>query len=241
MLKVFCILCLLMMMHRAARSQVLIALLFGDKLNSGKLEFGLTVGPSLTNISGIDGKAKAGLNLGLYFNIRLSDRWFIHPEGVAKGGFGARKIPPYGTGNDSLDQFFQGGDIKRKIGSLSLPVLMHYRIKGKWFAELGPQVNLLVQPKDIFNGKVNDNDLTYTTDIRDDITLLDIGMAAGVLYRLREVRGMGVGIRYYAGLTDVQKNTVGSQRNSMWQFNVTIPIGTGKPRPPSPTPSTSTN
>ena len=31
--------------------QVISALLFGEKLNSGNLEFGLTIGPSLTKIS----------------------------------------------------------------------------------------------------------------------------------------------------------------------------------------------
>lgn len=231
MKKALSIIVLLVLQH-ATQAQVLIALLFGDKLNNGSLEFGLTVGPSLTNISGVGGNQKAGLNLGLYFNIKLNDRWFIHPEGVAKGGFGARNITPYSTGNDSLDQFFTGGKVKRKIGSLSLPVLMHYKISGKWFAELGPQVNLLIQPQDIFTNDIDGNELSYTTKIKGTITRFDIGGAAGLLYKLREEHGMGIGIRYYTGFTDIQKDIGGSQRNSMWQINVTIPIGTGKTSPP---------
>lgn len=236
MMKKCIAICISLLLYEATHAQVLIALLFGDKLNSGKLEFGLTVGPSFTNIKGAGGSYKAGLNLGLYFNIKLNDRWYIHPEGVAKGGFGARNIFPYPTGNDSLDNFFTGGDVKRKIGALSLPVLVQYRIAGKWFAQLGPQFNVLVKPKDIFNGKVNDNALTYTMEIRDKITKLDMGVAAGMLYKLREQKGMSIGIRYFGGLTDMQKDLGGTQGNSMWQINVTIPIGTSKTKPTANTP-----
>lgn len=239
MKKFVCIVSLLLFLHQVARTQVLIALLFGEKLNTGSLEFGITVGPSLTNITGAGGKSKAGLNLGLYFNIRLHERWYIHPEGVAKGGFGARDILPYSVGNDSLDKFFAGGSVKRKIGTLSMPVLIEYKIHKRWFAEIGPQVNLLTKSNDIFTNTVNDNELTNTVDIRDHITRFDFGMAAGLVYKLRENHGMGLCLRYYGGFTDIQKDLPGTNRNSMWQFNVTIPIGAGKARaqttpPPNP-------
>ena len=227
----------LLLLKQAAAAQVLIALLFGEKLNTGSLEFGITVGPSLTNITGAGGKSKAGLNLGLYFNIRLNDHWYIHPEGVAKGGFGARDIFPYSTGNDSLDQFFTGGSVKRKIGTLSMPVLMQYKIHNRWFAELGPQVNLLTKSSDIFTNSFNDNEITYTADIRENITRFDFGMAAGVVYKLQENHGMGLCLRYYGGFTDIQKDLPGANRNSMWQLNVTIPIGAGKARAQTPAPA----
>lgn len=225
----------LLLMQQTMQAQVVIALLFGDKLNTGAIEFGITVGPSLTSITNLKSDPKAGLNLGLYFNIRINERLFIHPEGIAKGSFGARHIIPYATGNDSLDQLFAGGDVERKIDALSLPVLLRYNISGKWFVEAGPQVDLLLKPKDIFSAKVNDNDLTYTTGIRDEITWFDIGLAAGIIYKLKKDHGMGLGIRYYYGLTDIQKNIQGNQRNSVWQLNVTIPIGAGKANvPPAP-------
>lgn len=228
---------LLLLMQQTMHAQIVIALLFGDKLNSGALEFGITVGPSLTNITNIQCDPKAGLNLGLYFNIRINDRLFIHPEGIAKGSFGARRIMPYATGNDSLDQLFSGGDVERKIGSLSLPVLLRYNISGKWFVEAGPQADILLKPKDIFTAKVNDNDLTYTTGIRDEITWFDFGLAAGLIYKLKKDKGMGLGLRYYYGLTDIQKHIQGTQRNTVWQLNVTIPIGAGKANtPPTPAP-----
>ena len=52
--------------HKAS-SQVLIALLFGKKLNTDKLEFGLMASPMLSDLTDIDGKPKPGLGVGLYF------------------------------------------------------------------------------------------------------------------------------------------------------------------------------
>ncbi|HYV53604.1 MAG TPA: hypothetical protein VE933_03350, partial [Chitinophagaceae bacterium] len=48
-------------------------------------------------------------------------------------------------------------------------------------------------------------------------------------YKFRkDKRGMGIGIRYFKGLTDILPSTTGTQVNSALQLNVTIPIGAGK-------------
>ena len=114
---------LLFGLHKMTTAQVIIALLFGEKLNSGKLEFGLFVNPVLTNISNIDSKYKTGLNLGLYFTIKISDNFYLHPEAGAKVSFGAKDIPIYPTGNDTLDALYKDGNIERKIKAFSLPLL----------------------------------------------------------------------------------------------------------------------
>jgi len=42
-----------------------IALLFGDKLNTGTLEFGIVVTPGVTDISSIASKPRDNLSLGI--------------------------------------------------------------------------------------------------------------------------------------------------------------------------------
>ena len=55
-----------------AKSQVLLSLIFGDKLNSDVLEFGLEGGTHFSNISNIEkDKALTVFSLGFYFDIRL--------------------------------------------------------------------------------------------------------------------------------------------------------------------------
>ena len=215
-----------------AFSQVMIALLFGDKLNSGKLEFGISVSPALTNITNLEGKAKPGLTLGLYFNIKMSEKFFIYAEGIAKGPFGTKDLIPYPTGNDTIDKLFADGKVERQINSFGLPLMASYRIAKNLNALAGVQANWMTKAKDKFDADDDGNDIDYTIDISDQLTTLDFGLTAGLHYKFKDDRkSMGVGIRYYGGLTDVLKNVEGTQANSAWNFMLTIPVGAGKSNP----------
>ena len=62
----------------AAQGQILISLLFGDKLNSDKIEFGLDGGLNITKLSGFQSaKPLAAFNLGFYFDIKIKNQWFL--------------------------------------------------------------------------------------------------------------------------------------------------------------------
>ena len=212
-----------------SEAQVLIAVLFGDKLNTGKLEFGITVNPALTNVTHLHSKLKPGLNLGVYFNLRPDKKIFLHLEGIAKGSFGAKGTAPYPTGNDSLDDLFAGGSVQRNIKAFCLPVLVRYAFSQHFFAEAGIQADMILKVKDVFQTKVADNDLEYTVKVTDQFTLLDFGVTAGAFYKLRTDRkSMGIGLRYVYGLTDIYKPVPGNQVNIAWQLTLTIPIGAGK-------------
>jgi len=211
------------------QSQVLIALLFGDKLNSGKLEFGLMVSPELSDLSGVHGKMRPGLALGLYFNYKINDRWYLHPEALPKLSFGAKDLPVYSLDNPNLDSLFATGDVKRTVKAIGLPLLVRYRVAGLFFLEAGPQINLITNAKDEFENKVDDNKITNEVKIKDQFTKFDVGYAVGLAYRVSHgVGALTFGFRYYGGLTDVMKPLKGSQLNSAMFFNVSIPIGAGK-------------
>ena len=63
----------------------------------------------------------------------------------------------------------------------------------------------------------------------DDCALLDFGLLAGLHYKFsKDRRSMGIGVRYFQGLTDVLKPTPGTQVNVAWQLVISIPVGTGK-------------
>lgn len=213
----------------SAQPQIIIAFLFGDKLNTGKLEFGIVVSPALTNISNIESKSKPGLNLSIYLNVRPDRKWFLHIEGVGKGAFGAKDILPYTTENDSLDNLFVNGSVQRNIQTFGLPILARYRITELFFAEAGVQANLRLKAEDVFKTKVAGNDLEYTVNVSDQIARFDFGIAGGLFYKFgKEKTSMGVGIRYYQGMIDTHKILSGNQVNTAWLLNITIPIGAGK-------------
>lgn len=215
-----------------SRSQVIIALLFGEKLNSGKLEFGLTTGLNYAKIYGYESAdSKTGLALGLYFNIKLSDRWYLHPEAIPKYPTGVNNFSPYSLGDAVLDSLFQHADVTRKIKNITLPVLMRYRIYKLLFAEAGPQIGLRTKAKDEFEA----GDLSYEKKIEEQFTRFDVGLAMGLNQRFSDKKtSMSIGMRYYTGFTDVDKLTAGTQRNGVWQVLISIPVGAGK-SPASPT------
>ena len=209
--------------------QVVIALLFGDKLNTDKLEFGLSVSPGLTNITNQDSKFKGGLNLALFLNFRPDRRFYLRVEAIGKGSLGAGSIHPYATGNDSLDALFKGGEVLRKITSFGLPVLCRYRITGRFFAEAGLQADWFLHVKDIFTADVSGEQLEYTKNTSDQYTKLDLAVAAGLYYKLRPDRkSIGLGLRYVRGITDIARTAPGTQANIMWQLHISIPVGAGK-------------
>ena len=52
-------------------SQVLISLIFGDKLNSEHIEFGLEGGANFSNLQGVSSDFKSNFNLGFYFDFDI--------------------------------------------------------------------------------------------------------------------------------------------------------------------------
>ena len=207
-------------------SQILIAVLFGDKLNSGKLEFGLVLTPAVTNLTNTGGEYRSALNLGMFFNIRPDRKFFIHAELTPKSSFGAKNITPYSLGSDSLDVFFNEGSVERIIKTMSVTLLGRYAITHHFFIDGGIQPDLLYKARDIFQSTFKDNELQYTQKLEDKFTRLDLQLAGGLFYKFKRDRGsMGMGIRYVHGLTDIDKLIAGTQVNTSWQVNITIPIG----------------
>jgi hypothetical protein len=209
-------------------AQVIIALVFGDKLQSETLTFGLCVTPTWSTVSNSDGGWRNGLGLGLYFDIKLSDNFFLHPEAIPKASLGAEGLSPYATGIDSLDSFFKNGSVERRIRAISVPLLAMYRIKGLLFAEAGPQIDWMLEVEDTFEADVNGDDVIYTTELKDQFTRFAIGFAAGLQYKLKKDKGMGLGLRYYHGLTDIMEKENGIQASQAFYINIFIPVGTGK-------------
>ena len=71
------------------QSQVLIALLLGDKLNTGKIEFGLDGGLNFATIDGMESNTwTRNFNLGFYFDIRMKEQWFLNTGVLVKSNFG---------------------------------------------------------------------------------------------------------------------------------------------------------
>ena len=213
----------------ASNSQVLISILLGDKLNSGKMEFGLEGGFNWSDINNLEGaKTLRAFNLGFYFDFKLKNpSWMLNTGVIVKSAMGANDLPVYSLGNTDLDSAFTGGKITRKIKYFNVPIMIKYNFKNHIYFKAGAQLGLRYQAFDEFtNSVIDDDDLEYKVKIKKQFHPLDAGLAFGLGYRLMKGNGMNIGLQYYYGLVDITiDDSRAAQSNRVLYVSAGIPIG----------------
>ena len=211
------------------KTQVLISILLGDKLNTGKIEFGLDGGANWSTIKNLDGaKSLTSFNLGFYFDFKLKNpSWMLNTGVIVKSNMGADDLPVYSLGNPNLDNAFTGGKITRKINYFNVPIMMKYSFENHIYLKAGIQLGLRYKAFDEFKNSVNEeDDLEYKLEIKDQFHPLDGGLAFGAGYRLMKGNGMNIGVQYYLGLIDIRvDDTSPNQFNRVLYLTAGIPIG----------------
>ncbi|MXV51135.1 outer membrane beta-barrel protein [Pedobacter sp. HMF7647] len=227
-IKYLVIICALQFTSTVARGQIVMGLLFGDKLNSDELSFGIHVDYGLSRLSNIsDQKSLSSVNLGLFFTYHFNQKWHANLEMLAKLRKGANKLQPYDLGNDSLNTQFIDGDVQRRIGYLALPMTMQYQT-GNFFFELGPLIGLRIKAEDVFSADQPQGELKLTRNIKDETNVWDLGWIAGGGFSIGKSKSLSLGLRYTGGFTDVMQNIDGRQENQQWSIYTNIPIGRAK-------------
>ena len=230
MKKFYLIISLFVCMHSAS-SQVLISLLFGDKLNSPRVEFGLEGGVNFSNISNLEGSdSRVNFNLGFYFDYKLKNpSWLVSTGVIVKSTMGANGLPIYPLNDANLDAAFAAGTIDRKIKYFNVPITIKYKINQNIYVKSGVQLGLLSKAYDEFKNDYEGENLTYKNNIRDQLHVIDAGIALGTGYRLLKGNGMNLGLNYYYGLVSVNKGDISpKQYNRSFYVTAGIPIGKGK-------------
>jgi hypothetical protein len=212
-----------------ARSQVLIALLFGDKLNTPNIEFGLNVGANFTTLTNYpEAKYTKGLNLGLYFNFKISDHFYLHPEmlfmnKMGSKGINDRNLPNPGLQDESLETWVEAN-------YFTLVFLPRYKLTNQLFFEAGIYGGYLLSADDYFLIKPeNDSELEYKVHAKPRMNKLDAGAQVGLGYKFKKGEGMNLSIRYSHGFINTLKDDgLDPEMNRGFHIHVGIPIGVGK-------------
>src|SRR5262245_52694279 len=123
-------LCFAMACCFGANAQILIALLFGKQLNTGKASFGLTGGVNVSSFTGIDAEYNPTFCLGIYFSYKLTEKISLEPRFYPKFTGGAKgmniPLPP-----KYLSSAWDQGDATRRITYLMLPLMIGYNFSNK--------------------------------------------------------------------------------------------------------------
>jgi len=224
-----CLLPLFLLIPLLMNGQVLISLLFGEALNSEKIEFGLSGGMNRSYINSISGsRGMNNFDLGFYFHILMKNSSYISTGVHVKSNVGATGMPTYAIGDANFDSVYQDGTLTKKIPCFYVPILFHQRFNNRWYIEAGPQLGLIYKSKDIFTTSEFDGELTYTKVVQDQYKNIDAGILGGAGYKLKkQTKSMSIGISYYYGLVNVSKDPDITVNNSAIYFYLKIPIGAG--------------
>jgi hypothetical protein len=213
----------------AARSQVLIALLFGDKLNTPNIEFGLNVGGNFTTLTNYpEAKFQTGLNLGLYFNFKLSDHFYLHPEilfmnQMGSNGVNDRDLPNPGLQHESLKTWVQSN-------YFTMIFLPRYKLTNQLYFEAGLYGSYLLTADDYYLIKPeNDSELEYKVHAKPHMNNWDAGAQVGLGYKFGKGEGMNLSLRYSHGfINTLNDDNLDPEKNRGFHVHVGIPIGVGK-------------
>ncbi|NPA35408.1 MAG: PorT family protein [Chlorobi bacterium] len=217
-----------------ANSQVLLSLIFGDKLNSPNIEFGLDGGGSITKIANMDTKKYLhDWYLGFYFDLATKANFNIYTGVHVKSRLGAGDL----TLKDLDDlgirpvEDFEGnlidGTYYQKLNTFVVPVLIRKYLKNNIYFEVGPQLGLTYKSFVEFEEITDDRESIikeYNTSLTN---WFEADIAAGAGYKFKKGPGWSFGIQYFYGFTNVYKNRSGT-KNSGFFIRATVPIGRKK-------------
>ena len=224
--KLVFILCLLFGI--STQSQVLLTVIFGDKLNSEGLEFGLEGGINWSNISTLDAdKSLSSFNLGFYFDFKLKDQWNIYTGVLVKSKMGDLNLSDNDLAFLEITPSEEEGEYSQKMNYFIVPALLKYNFKNRIYVEGGPQFGLMYKSWVEFLSDNDDRSVRTRDYNKDKINKLDAGVTIGTGYKLMADSGMTIGIKYYYGFANVYKGVSGTNNSSLF-LKVNIPIGAAK-------------
>lgn len=215
-------------MSVTGQSQVLISLLFGDKLNSDGLEFGLETGVNWSKISDMESsKALAAWNIGFYFDIRLKNQWHLYTGLLVKSKLGLDELSQNDLQLLNTTIYPENGEYSQKANYFIVPALAKYKFSNHMYLEGGPQFGLMHKAWVEYNSDIDGREARIKESNKDMFNKFDAGITVGTGYTLFKGQGITIGAKYYFGLVDVYKDISGT-KNSSFFLKVNIPVGSSK-------------
>ncbi|KIQ21125.1 porin family protein [Flavobacterium pectinovorum] len=145
-----------------------------------RLHFGVKAGGNYSDFSNanFDTEGLPGFHAGAIIAFDINEKWSVQEDFLFST-----------QGAKIKGGFSDGKDLK--LSYVSVPIVLKYKTSFGLYFEAGPQVGILVSED--FKELTND----------DFAEKIDAGMVGGIGYQFPN--GLGIGARYYYGLTDISK------------------------------------
>lgn len=228
--RVFILLTALLLFSVPVRAQLIMALIFGDKLNNGDLTFGIALGENWSRLGDYNGtKGLKGFTAGLHFAYKVSPKFYLQGEAMATYPSGVNRLPKYSLGDASLDSIYADATLSRRINYVGLILTPRYHFYKSLFVEGGMIINMRTNKVyDTFTVKTDDITQTHEEKLSEGISRFDAGAIGGVGCVLKNGEGIKFGVRYYYGFVDVVQNDPGMNNNRTFSIFGAVPIGRNK-------------
>lgn len=196
-----------------------IAIMLFGFVSAQDVKYGIKGGLNVSNFSGdtdgVDLKFRLGLNIGVFVEVKLSDKFSIQPE-VLYSQQGAKLIIA-GNFNDGYNiTSFKVTD-KENLAYINVPVMFKYYAIEKFSIEVGPQIGFLVSEK----AKIKAEGRTIEESDREYYKKVDFGLNFGAEYDFTE--NIFVGARYNLGLTNIGTTAPGDDgKNHNRVFSLSV-------------------
>lgn len=210
-------------------SQVILSVIFGDKLNSEKIEFGLDGGLNWSQITGLESSSSyRTFNIGFYFDILLKkEPWSLYTGVLVKSQLGSDNLSDEDLTFLEIVPQDEEGTYAQRLNYFLVPVMLRYNFPNRIYLEAGPQFGLMHGASVDFRSDTDEREIRIKEFNKDKINRIDVGVTGGLGYRLKPRKGMSVGLRYYYGFVNVYKDRSGTKNSSLF-LKVTVPIGAHK-------------
>lgn len=230
-MKKFVLILVILVIGLSSQSQVLITLIFGEKLNSPNVEFGLEGGINWTQITGMETKNFARKwNLGFYFDFRLKNNWWLNTGVLVKANMGVNNLSDNDLANLNATIYTSDttgripGSYGQRMNYFLVPALAKYKFKKGIFVAAGPQFGLMYKAWVQFDSDVEGNDAIIKEYNKELIPRIDVGIMAELGYSFFQGAGLSLGVKYYEGFVNVYKDIPGTRNRSFFLY-ATLPIG----------------
>ncbi|MEO7120693.1 MAG: porin family protein [Ginsengibacter sp.] len=168
----------------------------------GQNNIGFKFGMNVSNVKNSDGnnfKTLLSFNTGIVARLKLKDKFMLYTELLLSNkGFHSIIIP--------------SGTTATKLAYFSVPVLLEYEPAKKFYFQLGPEFNFLINAR-IKNSRFNESD-------SESYNKFDLAVAGGVGFNV--FRNFNLETRYSLGLSQIRKNEniFGSYNTRTFQVNL---------------------
>lgn len=168
----------------------------------GQNNIGFKFGVNVSNVKssgGNDFTTLVNFNTGIIAKLKLKDKFMLNTELLLSNkGFNTLLIP--------------SGTTATNLTYLSVPVLLEYQPTKKFYFQLGPEFNFLI------NARMKNNN--FNERVSENYNNFDLAIAGGIGFNI--FRNFYLETRYSLGLSQINKNenVFGSYKTRTFQVNL---------------------